>query len=67
MLGQMSLERHYTVKQASRILQVAERTVWNWIEAGKLKATKVGKIVRIPASAFKELGFSVKDEGEGNE
>lgn len=58
----MTLEKHYTVKQAAKILQVAERTVWNWIESGKLRAVKIGKVVRIPASAFKALGFSVIED-----
>ena len=32
----------YTKKEVAEILGVTERTVWNYIKAGKIKATIIG-------------------------
>lgn len=32
----------YTKKEVADILGVSERTVWNYIKAGRLKAVKIG-------------------------
>lgn len=32
----------YTKKEVAEILGITERTVWNYIKAGKIKASKIG-------------------------
>ena len=55
----------YTVKEAQEILQVAQRTLYVYLETGALKAVKVGKFWRIPADAldaFLATGAPVQDK-----
>lgn len=49
------IEQHYTVPDVAAALKVDERTVRAWIEAGKLKAVRVGRHYRIPESAIAAL------------
>ncbi len=44
-----ALEReYYTVSEAARLLKVSPATIWRWIEAGKLRAYRVGpKNIRV--------------------
>lgn len=35
---QEDTKKEYTVEEASKLLQVSERSIYNWIKAGKLKA-----------------------------
>lgn len=37
----------YTITEVADILKVTKRTIYNYIEAGQLKATKVGREWRI--------------------
>ena len=37
----------YTVKEVSKILGVHEQTLYDWIEAGKVKAIRLGRLIRI--------------------
>jgi excisionase family DNA binding protein len=46
--------KYYTVKEVSEILQAHWQTILNYIKDGKLKAIRVGKGYRIPASAIEE-------------
>lgn len=39
-----------TIAEVARILKVTERTVYNYIKGGSLKAAKIGKIWRIKAT-----------------
>ncbi len=48
-------ERLYTVKEVAHRFSVTERTIQNWIKTGKLRATKVGKIIRISESDMQEF------------
>lgn len=43
-------EKFYSVQEAANLLKVHYQTVRNWIIAGKLRAVKVGRSSRIPAS-----------------
>jgi excisionase family DNA binding protein len=45
----------YTVKEAAEYFNVSKRTIYNWIDAGIIRAVQVGNksVIRIPAS---ELG-----------
>lgn len=37
----------YTIKETAELLKVTERTIYNYVSAGKLKATKMGKYWRV--------------------
>lgn len=39
----------YTVVEVAAILKVTERTIYNYIKAGSLKAAKIGKHWRVKA------------------
>lgn len=48
----------YKVSEIAEIFQVAERTVYNWIEWGYLRAIKVGEgrgTIRVPEDAVDEF------------
>ena len=48
----------YTVEDITRIFQVHENTVYNWIESGELKAVKIGGLWRIPQDSLPKLEVS---------
>ena len=37
----------YQVKDVAKLLEVSERTVWNWIRSGRLESVKIGGVVRV--------------------
>lgn len=37
----------YTIREAARLIQVSEATVWRWAEAERLPAYRVGRRIRI--------------------
>lgn len=41
------INKTYTLKQVAELLQVSKQTIYNYIKAGKLQATKTGKEYRI--------------------
>lgn len=43
------------VKEVSVLFRVSERTIWNWIKAGKLKSVKIEGTVRIPEEEIDRL------------
>lgn len=45
-------EHHYSVKEISARYNVNSSTVYAWIRQGKLKAIKLGGVVRVPQSAL---------------
>lgn len=48
----------YKVYDVAALFQVSERTVYNWIEWGYLKAIKIGEgrgTIRIPEEAIREF------------
>ena len=49
------MEEHLTLKEAAQRLKVREKTVRRWIQSGALRATKAGKLWRIPESALDEF------------
>lgn len=69
MLAMAEIQKHYGVREAAKLLDISERTLWNWIKSKRIQAVKVAgtKIIRIPSSELARLGFRTKDEGEGNE
>lgn len=53
-------QEHVSVAEAAGILGISQRTVWNWLKAGKLKGEKIEGKTMIPV----ELVLSQK-ENEG--
>ncbi len=45
----------YSLKEVEEILQVTQRTLYNYIKEGKLKATKIGKHWRVSHEDLKEF------------
>lgn len=61
----MALETLYTVKEVAGILRVNRKTIYNWIDQGKIRAVKFtenqkNRYVRIPESAINK--FIVQNE-----
>jgi excisionase family DNA binding protein len=49
------MEPLFDVKQAADFLHVSHYTVRAWIKAGKLRATRLGSLVRIEKSELRRL------------
>jgi len=49
------VDMYYTCKEVAEILKLSLETIWDWIRAGKLPATKIGKSYRIPKEAVDQL------------
>ena len=47
--------KYFTVREVAEILKVTERTIYNLIESGELKAVKVGDLWRIPESSLPKV------------
>lgn len=47
--------RAFRMREVADQLGVSEKTIYNWIDAGQLRAVKIGRLVRIPAEAVVEL------------
>jgi len=43
----MKSKPFYTVKELSHILGVHEQTLYDWIEQGKIKSIRLGRLIRI--------------------
>ena len=55
-----------TVKEVAQELNVSIRTVRRWISEGKLKAFKIGGVVRIPEEEYQKfIGNTPKEENDG--
>ncbi len=53
-------EKYLTVEEVRTALHVTRQAVYNWISEGKLRAVRVGRAVRIPASALNEFIQPIK-------
>lgn len=51
----MSLEKLYSSREVAEYLKVTPETVWNWIKAGRLKASKVGRSYKIREVDLREF------------
>lgn len=49
------LPKIYTLHEVEEILSVTQRTLYNWIDSGKLKAFKVGRTWRVTEEALQEF------------
>jgi excisionase family DNA binding protein len=47
MKGGEKMNKYYSIKEVASALSLAEVTIRKWIASGKIKATKLGKAVRI--------------------
>jgi len=51
----VSMERHYTLKEASKILGVTVKTLQNWDKQGKIRVVRTPGGRRIPESEIKRI------------
>lgn len=49
------MEKYYSVKELSQSLGLAEITIRQWIQQGKIESIKFGKARRIPQSEVDKL------------
>lgn len=45
----------YTMKEVAELFKVSPLTVMNWIKKGKIRANKIGRVVRISEEEIKKL------------
>jgi excisionase family DNA binding protein len=45
----------YKVPQAAEALNVSPKTIWTWVGAREIDVVRLGRCVRIPASAIERL------------
>ena len=45
----------YTLKEVEELLQVTQRTLYNWIKGGKLRAFKAGREWRVTKEALEDF------------
>lgn len=60
----------YTLGEVSDILKLSKRTLYNYIEAGTLKATKFGKYWRVTEQSLQEFinnGAEITDKNRRKE
>lgn len=58
------MEKLYTAEEAAEILRVRRDTVYNLIKRGDLPAIRMGRVVRIPESAFRATGNTGPEKSE---
>lgn len=49
------MERLLTPEQTAKYLQVAKRTVYKWLQEGKIQGTKLGSLWRVPETALEKF------------
>ena len=47
--------RLYSLEELSQLIGVTHRTVWNYVKAGKIKATKIGGAWKVTEENFKKF------------
>jgi excisionase family DNA binding protein len=45
----------YTIRECAEALRISERTVRRAIATGKLRAIRVGRLVRVPAASLRQF------------
>ena len=58
------MDKLYTVLEVAEILRVRRDTVYNLIKRGDLPAIRMGRVVRIPESAFRAAGNTAPEKSE---
>jgi len=56
------LGRTYTLAEIAEYLMVSNRTVWNYIASGKLKAFKLGNSYRVTKESLQEFQDNLSAE-----
>ncbi len=51
----MQERKLYSVKEAAALISVKPSTIRTWINQGKLRAIRLGRLFRIPAIAIDDL------------
>jgi excisionase family DNA binding protein len=51
----MDIIKLYTIEEVSKILKITERTIYNYIKIGRLKAIKIGKYWRVKHVDFQNF------------
>lgn len=51
---------YYTIPEAMKVVKVSQRTLYTWIESGKLPIIKIGKVTRIDEKDLEEFMQSHK-------
>jgi excisionase family DNA binding protein len=49
------MEKYYTPEEIAANLKVSRKTIYNWIQEGRLKAVKIGHFWRIAESELNRL------------
>ncbi|MCL5981382.1 MAG: helix-turn-helix domain-containing protein [Firmicutes bacterium] len=49
------MEKYYTPEEVADNLKVSRKTIYNWIQEGRLKAVKIGHVWRISETELKRL------------
>lgn len=49
------MDKVYTPQQAAEILAISEKTLMNWLRAGKIKGVKIGRLWRIMEQDLEEF------------
>ena len=57
----LPVERLLTYRQAAKILQVSDRSVWTLVKSGELKSARIGRCVRIDPRDLDEFVHDSKD------
>ncbi len=45
----------YTPIEVAKIFKVTRKTIYNWIESGKIKPIKIGNVIRIPKEEVERI------------
>lgn len=66
----MTIEKQFTVEEVANILRKSTKTIYRWIESGKIKAAELpGRFGKssylISKSELEKFGIEVKDAGNG--
>jgi len=56
------MEKYYTPEEIAANLKVSRKTVYNWIQGGRLKAVKIGHFWRVSESELNRLLKGEKKE-----
>lgn len=52
---QTSIEHHYTVPEAAKVVGVSAKTMWRFVWARKVRSVLIGRSRRVPVSAIQEF------------
>ena len=51
----MEEKEFYTLKELTELLQISLRSIYRWLDEGKLHATKVGRVWRVSKKDLQEF------------